>query len=1459
MASPAKILNTKLLVAVIGVIFATLLVIFVVHRLQVRRNASGLANLARLKRDEGQLGESIGLFARYLQYRPNDAQAHAEFAKLLIEQAEKPGATRSQRQMAYDGVDAAVRKNPDDILLRKRLAQVMLRFARYADAGREIDIVRERLADVEHRDEIAGIDDDELSLMRAQAYAGSGKYPEAAEAAAEVLGFDMASKSFDGLKEPGEFTLGASIVLADMLAQRLKDPDTASRVLQQAAVLCADDYRAWITLATWQRNRGGIVEAAESVATAARLAPDDKDVLLTSIEVAIAQERFADAQRMGERLRELFPEDERVYRVIALAAARQGDVERALDVLRGALKKRADLQVDPGLMLLMMGDLQLQQQNFRKVEDVIGEFTSLYGTADPAIAMLEARLLIAQQKWLPATRKLEAIRPLVASSEATTKQVDILLGQCHERLGQYDEQLAANRRVLSEEYDSIIARVGAAEALLGGGKPDEALAELETVAAGMPADRLTSLPQVWKPLLRLRVDAQARRPPAERDWSLVDGLLDALEQSPLVSTAELNLLKADASGRRGDIAGAAATLRREVELNPSHAQAWAGLAMLSLRSEGVDAAAAVLAQVPDEVQDEPLLLLSRTQLAMQSPAAERDAVFAHAEDRAADLSDADSGRLLGALAAMRRTLGSPREAERLLKAARQRTPDDLKTCTVLFEMACEEGSVEKAMAAAAEIGRLAGVTSPTGRVSAAAARILQVRVRRSERVRQLQAADAALELDDDEKQLLSDANVQLILAENERPGWPQIQQLFAEVAGLRGDGAEAIERLQRAVAMGLTSPAVIRQLVALLYMSNRLAEAQQTLANLGAGGAVGGLERLTAELEMTAGQFEGAVAIAERSLDEEKQLSVGDMLWFGQVLTRAGKTERAAEVFARARSQDPKRSEPWLALFANQLASGQPRLAEQTLREAVDALAPPARQLVEAQGDELLGRYDKAEEGFRAAITAAPGNAAVSRSLASYLIRRGRLAAARTELEAMAAAKGEDSGTKSARMWARRALAGIVAEPGGYRDVERAVALLEDNLALEGKPSAEDLAQIVAMLAERPEPNNWRRALDALGRLAAIQPLSTPQRLDRIQLLDRTGEWEDCRSELLTLVSTPSAPTEYFDLLIGKLIQHGELDAAGTWLEKLGNLGPEAPATLALQARLALARNDRPTAIAAARKLLPGDVPSETQATQLGSIAQLMEELGFAKAAETAFAKWADVSPQGLLARAEFLGRQYRADEALDLLEAYRDRISPQRILQTSLAVLHAQGGAASSQQLERVDRWLTKAIREDPEAVGLSLLLADLRSLAGRDADVVSLYRDLLGREGLTSTQRAIVANNLAFHLARPETVAEAKQFVEMAIAELGPHPDVLDTRGVVLMAAGESGAAVDALSEAVLDRSATKYLHLACALAADRRIEPARRALAEARKRGLNSSRLATQDAELLRSLESAVGGSS
>ena len=137
-------------------------------------------------------------------------------------------------------------------------------------------------------------------------------------------------------------------------------------------------------------------------------------------------------------------------------------------------------------------------------------------------------------------------------------------------------------------------------------------------------------------------------------------------------------------------------------------------------------------------------------------------------------------------------------------------------------------------------------------------------------------------------------------------------------------------------------------------------------------------------------------------------------------------------------------------------------------------------------------------------------------------------------------------------------------------------------------------------------------------------------------------------------------------------------------------------------------------------------------------------------------------------------------------------------------------------------------------------------------------MYRELLDRKDLGGTQAAIVANNLAFHLARPDTIDEAKKLIDGAIVELGPHPDLLDTRGVVRLAAGEPRLAVADLQEAVLAPSPVKFLHLALAQVEDKQGNAARRSLDQAKKLGLEPSRLSPADRQRYDRVEAALGTS-
>ncbi|MBU6277593.1 MAG: hypothetical protein KGQ61_13230, partial [Planctomycetes bacterium] len=99
-----------------------------------------------------------------------------------------------------------------------------------------------------------------------------------------------------------------------------------------------------------------------------------------------------------------------------------------------------------------------------------------------------------------------------------------------------------------------------------------------------------------------------------------------------------------------------------------------------------------------------------------------------------------------------------------------------------------------------------------------------------------------------------------------------------------------------------------------------------------------------------------------------------------------------------------------------------------------------------------------------------------------------------------------------------------------------------------------------------------------------------------------------------------------------------------------------------------------------------------------------------------------------------------------------------------------------------------------------------------------------------------------------------EALALLEEAEAELGPIPDLLDARGLVLLARGDSRAALSPLGEAALAASPEHLLHLATALAADGRRDEAKASIEKARKAGLDGRRLSAADRARLALVETA-----
>jgi len=1431
-----KRVNVRFLVLLVGILVVGGGLLVGLNIFQVSRNAGSLVTLARVKLEEGKRGEALGLFVRYLGMRPNDAAVYAEYAELVLERALMADATQPDIQRAYNTLEEALRRNPGNSDLRRKLAEFQVRIGRSVDAREHLERLKLELdqsgggrptPDDPRSDEAIGI-----QLLLARSHYGSGDVEEAARLAAELIGYDVALRQFDP-RLPVSATTDAYVFLASILLERLNDRAAADEVLQELIRRRGDDADAWLAMARWLRQSGKADEAAEAVDRAATLAPDDINVVFATFEKELARQDLDAARQIAERARELFPGDERVYRGLASIALQRGDLEEAESVLQqgvAILPSRASL-------LLMLADTLLQRRQIAAADDVIARIVELYGTTSPAVGLLQARSLVERQQWTQARQKLQESRPLAVGLTELSRQIDLLLALCHERLGEFDAQLEINRRLLIDDPGSLAARVGAASALAAAGQNEEALREFEMVAASLPADRLTTIPQVWFPLLQLRLRRQLDLPAGDRDWSLIDDLVGQLEASSEMSDRQVALLRADVLTRKGEIDLAIDLLNGVVDRGDADVAVWAALGGLVLRTRGEAAARELLERVPAEFSEAPPLLLLEARLASALPADAGAATFDAVAARIRALPAVEAASTLTSLAAIRLAAGARDAGRELLQEAAASQPSDLRSRSALLDIAMNAGDVDEADRLVAEITAITGPSDARSRLARANAKLLAVRrARRAAGAngKEGPAAGAAA----DERRLLDDARNLLVEAEAERPSWAPVQRSLAEIENLRGDSAAAITRLQRLVRTGLAGPEAVRQLVSLLYAANRLDEARQAMQSLDSEG-LGGFERLSAEMELRSGRLDEAAALAEQSIDQETANAV-ELLWLGTLLARAGKTERAGEVFAAAVQADSSLLDAWLALFAHQLGTGRQRAAEATLDRAVEALEPPQREFAQAQATEMLGRMDDAERYFAAAAAAAPRNAAITQSQVEFLLRTGRLAAARERLGALVNASADERPDAATLVWARRRLAELAGQGGTYRDVQQALALLQENIGPDGRLDPTDTRTAVTLLAARPEPESWLRAIEMLDRLRGIQQLTTGERLMLAGLLERAGRWDQGRNELLSIVSSPKTPPAIIGMFVDKLIDHGETANARQWLRRLEEEAPDASMTWALKARLAADQNDRTAAADAARRLLADDEATGDQAGQQLAVVRLLESLGMVDDADRLLEKMADSSPQGRVARAEFLGRQRRAAEALDLLDGCWDDVALERLLSVGFTAVRDADDAAR----DRFAAALARGRRLDPGSTTIRVLEAELRNAEGRPAEAEAIYRELLDRTDLPADQRAMVANNLAFQLARPETAPEAKKLVDTAVEILGPHPDLLDTRALIHLALGDDAAAVADMRQAVLQPSEVKFLHLAYAEMRVGDMTAARRALEQGIRKGLSAEKLGPAD---------------
>lgn len=1376
-------LNRKLFLILLLAGSAAGLGIHLVHSSQLGHTTQFLRDQATAALESQDYEEAQQYLARYLALQPEDAEALEEYGNALRRLGHVERALRAFQQ--------AVRLDPTRRGAQRQIVDLALQARQYATAAAH---ARALLSDGTGR----AADHGALERAMGQCHEARRRYAEAAEAYARAAGH--APRLVD-----------VYVRWAVLLRERLKQPEQADAVMVELVRRNPDSFRAHFERARYRRKwqQGGAdadLSRARTLAQNASLATAD-DFLVAS-ELARADGDQAEARRYLTRAATRFPTDRTFHERAARLELLAGRPEQAIAALkRGLVALPGDRELRVSLVEAYLAAGQ--------VDTARKELDSLRGGRSVAqvwLDYLDAQLLMRDGRWAEAGPLLESVRERLGRRPDVRAEADHLLSQCYENLGDRSLYFTTLQRALTDATQAGVsagrAQFRLGSAFLAAGRADEAFALLTqaTQAADAP-------PQAWAVLAAAALARAARLPPAQRAplWPEIEQHVAEAEQR-MPGAPEVALVRADVLSARGELEAAEAHLRAVRDQQPHALKLWTGLVALLVRhGRAPDTLRGVLDHAQRKLGDTADVRLLRAYVYANRPTAEARAALASLV-RDLDSLPADArSRLLAGLAEAHERVGDAARAEQFWRQYLELQPGDLRVRQLLFEAALQTGdeaAIEKTLA---ELKEAEGDHGLYWRVCAA--------------TRLLARGDGDTTAAAETRQLLEEVRAR-------RPHWARLAALEGDLAEREGNLEEAAVKYQLAVSQGERSPRVMQRTFDLLARTRQYGVADQLIARLGESAGLGdALRWLTAGEALRSQDYERAEVVARAAVLARPQ-DHQQHLWLGAVLAAAGKPDAAERALVRATELAGHVPETWIALVQHQVRRDTAK-AEATLEQARAAVPAEILPLTLGPCYELLGRRAEAEEQYQAALAARPDDPGLLRVLALHYLVAGA-----TEKADALLARLLDPAAKVPeifRAWARRSRAVSLAN-STYPRFKEGLRLLDENVRRIGVVPDDRRAR--AVLLNRPGHRD-----EAIALMEEMIRTGSPSSADQFllaQLYEAAGDW--ARAEpLLAAVTAPGTNPTYLAHYARALLTQGDPAKARTVVERLENLEPKALTTLELKVRLLAADGQADQAA----PLVEALVQEVKDPTVIGTVAALMENIGQAEVAERLYVRAVERKqrPGSALRLAQFLGRQGRVAEALDLCEQSAEQLPPEVVAGVVAGAVRT--GKGDQEQGMRAERWLTAALdasrkRNAPNSPALLTPLADLLDYQGRFDAAIKVYRQLLAH----NADDVVAANNLAWLLAMTDRkkAAEGLALITRAIDELmGPVPSLLDTRATVSVALGRPTEAIQDLETALGEgQSALRYMHLALAYHAAGKRQEAREALDAARSLGFEPASL-------------------
>ena len=931
-------LHVKFLIGSLTVLGLCGLGAFLVHEVQMRRNAAALLTRARSAEAAGELREAEETLSLYLGIKGEDSSAWIDFARVTDDRARNP----RDRERVYLVCEEALRKNPGNRKLERRCAELAMDLERRGDARRHL----KQLEDSIQADPARAVEVAELEDLLGQCDQGELKPADAEQHLRKAIALDSTR-------------VGAHDRLARLLRQDLKNPVAADQMIE--GMLKANPKSALARVHHWRyRREFGPAAEPSDIELALVFGPDETEVLIAAAENALDRKDPVKARRHLERGLEVHPRSDIFYRMAADLEREENHPERAEAVFRRGV---AAIPENVPLRMLLTETL-IDEQKLDGDEGALAWIEQLRKErlANGLVQFLEGRVAVVKQQWPMAISKFEMSRSLLADNSVFLARINLLLADCHAHTGETEKQFAALEKAASVATTAGVAGPLLARTLESEGRVDDAINVHRQLLERRPQSRLD--------LARLLIRKNVRLPQGQRRWQEVEQRLQEAKKVAAGSMQELTLLCADLLAAQNRVAEARKLLATAQADDPHQINYRLALARLAQSDKDDSAPLQVLDQAEKDLGPSVELQLARLEIWGRRDGDAASAALAKLAETRNQFPAESRTAFLDRLVQIEVRRGELAPARQYCRELSELEPANLQVLMVAFDLALQADDDSAAELLINKIRTLEGNAGATWRFAQAA--LALERARRGNSKELSQARALASEIGE------------------RRPNWWGQSILSAEISEIEGNTDEAIRNYRRAFQLGYRQSATARRLVALLNEEGAYDQIDEVVSSLNDRGMPAeDLIMSTAIGALRQRDLERAVSLARRGCPEGST-SFADHLILARVCLAASRLDEAGKEFRRTLELAPGVPVVWVSYVSYLVQTKQANQAKAAVERAAKALPAGRSGLALAECYALAGDFRRSDEQVQAALKSPTCNPAMVRAAVDLYMSRAR-------------------------------------------------------------------------------------------------------------------------------------------------------------------------------------------------------------------------------------------------------------------------------------------------------------------------------------------------------------------------------------------------------------------------------------------------------------------------------------